>query len=138
MSAIVLAWQPVPPQRPDVPWDWTALAACQYTDVDAFFPEKGESPAPAKRVCASCEVRAECLEYALEGRIREGVWGGTTERQRRPLLAERERAAGIGRCASGHHVLTAANLLPDGKCAPCRAGAVRSAESRRIAKGLAA
>jgi WhiB family redox-sensing transcriptional regulator len=136
--AVVLAWRPVPPQPADVPWDWTALAACQYTDPDAFFPDRGESPVPAKRVCGSCEVRAECLEYALENRIPHGVFGGTTERQRRVILAARERESGALRCESRRHLLTGENVLPNGKCAACREAAFRSAEGRRVARGLAA
>ena len=44
---------------------WQERALCAQTDPEAFFPEKGGSTREAKRVCLSCEVRAECLEYAL-------------------------------------------------------------------------
>ena len=44
---------------------WQDRALCAQTDPEAFFPEKGGSTREAKRVCRSCEVRAECLEYAL-------------------------------------------------------------------------
>jgi WhiB family redox-sensing transcriptional regulator len=43
----------------------------------------------AKRICATCPVKEPCLEYALEYRIDHGVWGGTTERQRRRILRKR-------------------------------------------------
>ncbi len=43
---------------------WQDQALCAQTDPEAFFPEKGGSTREAKRVCRSCEVRAECLEYA--------------------------------------------------------------------------
>ncbi len=39
----------------------------------------------AKRVCVGCEVRSECLEYALENDERFGIWGGLSERERRKL-----------------------------------------------------
>ena len=52
---------------------------------EAFFPEKGGSTREAKRVCLSCEVRAECLEYALGNDERFGIWGGLSERERRKL-----------------------------------------------------
>ena len=52
---------------------------------EAFFPEKGGSTREAKGVCASCEVRAECLEYALMNDERFGIWGGLSERERRRL-----------------------------------------------------
>ena len=44
---------------------WQERALCAQTDPEAFFPEKGGSTREAKRVCLSCEVRGECLEYAL-------------------------------------------------------------------------
>ena len=49
---------------------------------------KGSPPAPAKRVCASCEVRAECLQDALDRGERFGVWGGLSERERRVLAGQ--------------------------------------------------
>jgi WhiB family transcriptional regulator, redox-sensing transcriptional regulator len=50
-----------------------------------IFPEKGGSTREAKRVCLSCEVRSECLEYALAHDERFGIWGGLSERERRRL-----------------------------------------------------
>ena len=64
---------------------WQDRALCAQTDPDAFFPEKGGSTREAKRVCRSCEVRAECLEYALGHDERFGIWGGLSERERRRL-----------------------------------------------------
>jgi|SRR5690625_3667708 len=64
---------------------WQERALCAQTDPEAFFPEKGGSTREAKRVCTSCEVRAECLEYALENDERFGIWGGLSERERRKL-----------------------------------------------------
>lgn len=64
---------------------WWKDAACLSADPDMFFPEKGGSTREAKRVCASCPVRAECLEYALDNDERYGVWGGLSERERRNL-----------------------------------------------------
>jgi WhiB family redox-sensing transcriptional regulator len=58
---------------------------CAQTDPEAFFPEKGGSARYAKRVCAGCEVRIECLAWALDTDQRFGVWGGHTERERRRL-----------------------------------------------------
>lgn len=68
---------------------WQDQALCAQTDPEAFFPEKGGSTAAAKRVCAACPVRAQCLEYALENREMHGIWGGVAERQRRNMLAAR-------------------------------------------------
>jgi WhiB family transcriptional regulator, redox-sensing transcriptional regulator len=64
---------------------WQDRALCAQTDPEAFFPEKGGSTREAKRVCRSCEVRAECLEYALQHDERFGIWGGLSERERRRL-----------------------------------------------------
>ena len=64
---------------------WQERALCAQTDPEAFFPEKGGSTREAKRVCSSCEVKVECLEYALENDERFGIWGGLSERERRRL-----------------------------------------------------
>ncbi len=64
---------------------WAKKARCLEADPDTFFPEKGGSTREAKRICAGCEVRAECLEYALENDERFGIWGGLSERERRRL-----------------------------------------------------
>jgi WhiB family transcriptional regulator, redox-sensing transcriptional regulator len=65
--------------------DWQERALCAQTDPEAFFPEKGGSTREAKQICAGCEVRAECLEYALAFDERFGIWGGLSERERRRL-----------------------------------------------------
>lgn len=64
---------------------WQADALCAQVDPEAFFPEKGGSTRDAKRICGSCDVRAECLEWALENDERFGIWGGMSERERRKL-----------------------------------------------------
>lgn len=65
--------------------EWQGRALCAQTDPEAFFPEKGGSTREAKRVCLACEVRVECLEYALANDERFGIWGGLSERERRRL-----------------------------------------------------
>ncbi|HEX7537482.1 MAG TPA: WhiB family transcriptional regulator [Dermatophilaceae bacterium] len=62
---------------------WQERALCAQTDPEAFFPEKGGSTRDAKKVCVGCEVRSECLEYALQHDERFGIWGGLSERERR-------------------------------------------------------
>ena len=64
---------------------WQADALCAQTDPEAFFPEKGGSTRDAKTICTTCEVRGECLEYALQNDERFGIWGGLSERERRKL-----------------------------------------------------
>lgn len=65
--------------------EWQEHALCAQTDPEAFFPEKGGSTREAKRICSRCEVRSECLEYALGHDERFGIWGGLSERERRRL-----------------------------------------------------
>jgi WhiB family redox-sensing transcriptional regulator len=65
--------------------EWQERALCAQTDPEAFFPEKGGSTREAKRICQGCEVRSECLEYALAHDERFGIWGGLSERERRKL-----------------------------------------------------
>jgi len=65
--------------------EWQERALCAQTDPEAFFPEKGGSTREAKRICQGCEVRADCLEYALSHDERFGIWGGLSERERRKL-----------------------------------------------------
>lgn len=69
----------------DGAFGWQERALCAQTDPEAFFPEKGGSTREAKKVCLSCEVRSECLEYALGNDERFGIWGGLSERERRKL-----------------------------------------------------
>jgi WhiB family transcriptional regulator, redox-sensing transcriptional regulator len=64
---------------------WQERALCAQTDPEAFFPEKGGSTREAKKVCIGCDVRGECLEYALANDERFGIWGGLSERERRKL-----------------------------------------------------
>jgi WhiB family redox-sensing transcriptional regulator len=64
---------------------WQERALCAQTDPEAFFPEKGGSTREAKRICLGCEVRDECLDYALAHDERFGIWGGLSERERRRL-----------------------------------------------------
>jgi WhiB family redox-sensing transcriptional regulator len=64
--------------------DFMRDAACVESDAE-FFPERGQSAAAAKAVCAGCLVRSECLEYALANRIEFGVWGAASPRERNVL-----------------------------------------------------
>lgn len=63
---------------------WVRDARCAETDPDLFFPDHGDRAASvaAKKVCASCDVAVQCLEFALRTQQMHGVWGGTTTRQR--------------------------------------------------------
>lgn len=69
------------------PEPWTRDALCAQIDPDMFFADGpgGTGSAEAKRVCAGCDVREQCLEYALRKGERFGVWGGLSPRQRQAL-----------------------------------------------------
>ena len=74
-------------------------AACSTADPELFFPISSSGPAVhqakrAKAICARCEIRQACLDYAISVGPIQGVWGGTTERERRVLRqrGHRERA----------------------------------------------
>ena len=64
---------------------WQDAGLCQQVDPEIFFVEKGGSVRAAKSVCRNCTVRELCLQYALENDERFGIWGGTSERERRRL-----------------------------------------------------
>lgn len=68
---------------------WRKKANCLGVDPDLFFPLLGESVKEAKAVCKDCQVREECLEFALNSEEKNGIWGGLSERQRRPLRKQR-------------------------------------------------
>jgi WhiB family redox-sensing transcriptional regulator len=79
---------------------WQAEALCAQTSPESFFPEKGGSTRDAKRICASCNVRAQCLEYALLNDERFGIWGGLSERERRKLRSARSSEQGESHAAA--------------------------------------
>lgn len=76
------------------PTEWQALGACRDTDSDVFFPpshfehkpEREARENEAKAICRSCQVRAECLEWALSTKEPHGVWGGYSESERKQIL----------------------------------------------------
>ncbi|NUS72461.1 MAG: WhiB family transcriptional regulator [Corynebacteriales bacterium] len=71
--------------RPDL--SWRTQARCRTVDPETFFPLPTEPADLALALCNACPVAAECLRAALEAGDCEGVWGGTTPRERRAMLA---------------------------------------------------
>jgi WhiB family redox-sensing transcriptional regulator len=65
--------------------DWMADAVCREHPAATFFPQDGVGVVKAQRICATCPVASECLEYALVNHVDHGVWGGKSERERRRL-----------------------------------------------------
>lgn len=68
---------------------WQDFANCRGADADLFFPERGASTRTAKSICAACEVKGACLEFALVEGEKFGIWGGMSERERRRVRRER-------------------------------------------------
>ena len=129
--------------RIDGPLAWQQHALCAQTDPEAFFPEKGGSTREAKAVCQACQVREECLEYALANDERFGIWGGLDElvktlgfggavlMQDPPPLLRRKagtlrvgatnRVAEVAGAADAHELGTVGNSISGerGDVAPC-------------------
>jgi WhiB family redox-sensing transcriptional regulator len=104
---------------------WYEQALCPQVDNDIFFPEAGGSPGAAKAICMRCQVREECLEYALANRIPHGIWGACSERERRGLLKEMPPQP-VSLCPNGHN-------LEDGNrnCRQCAKDKYQRYEQRR-------
>ena len=73
--------------------EWMPRGLCRELPPATFFPSDGVGVEVARAICATCPVRSDCLEYALEHRIDHGVWGGCSERERRRILKRRRVAA---------------------------------------------
>jgi hypothetical protein len=108
---------------------WHADAACRArTDLD-WQPGANDETSEAVALCASCPVRVECLQAALDGR-ETGLWAGTTTSERAALIDDRPRPIVHGRRAT---------YLRGCRCADCRAAATAyraawRAERRRAGK----
>jgi WhiB family redox-sensing transcriptional regulator len=77
--------------------EWRQYSACRDTNPDLFFPVGTTGPAieqieTAKSVCRECLAREECLEYALATNQDSGIWGGTSEEERRKLRRQYQAA----------------------------------------------
>ena len=75
--------------------EWMYRGLCREIPPSVFFPSDGVGVENARRICATCPVKEQCLEYALEYRIDHGVWGGCSERERRRILKRRRVAASV-------------------------------------------
>lgn len=83
---------------------WQALAKCVGKSA-LFYPAKGESTAPAKAICAECPVKPSCLRFSLENKETFGIWGGTSEKERRVLRRQLHlprKSTGGERCPNDH------------------------------------
>ena len=70
-------------------------ALCNTADIDPnlWFPESKPEWIAARKnltpICAECPVKINCLEFALENFIFEGMWAGTTPMERRNIMSDR-------------------------------------------------
>lgn len=71
---------PILQERP-----WAVFAACREEQSMRFFPENRDEEREALKVCSTCPVVEDCLDHAIESNERFGIWGGTTERERRKI-----------------------------------------------------
>lgn len=63
--------------------EWREMAACRGADPAIFFVGKGQSIAEPMSYCNRCEVREDCLAFAMSCDVSlEGIFGGTSRRQR--------------------------------------------------------
>ena len=93
-------------------YSWRVQATCRDTDPELFFPvgTTGQALlqiARAKSVCCQCPVHVECLQFALDTNQDTGIWGGTSEDERRQMrrdAAARDRQMRQQRTALGRHV----------------------------------
>ena len=84
--------------------NWMHSALCLQVDPELFFPEAGQSSnsrhiRAAIAVCHRCEVRETCLQFALDNRITDGIWGGQLPTHRRGRYKPAKDPA---HCAAGH------------------------------------
>jgi WhiB family redox-sensing transcriptional regulator len=75
------------------PGAWTDQALCAETDPEAWYPPDGGNGNDAKAICARCDVKNECLDWALRNGEREGIWGGLSPNQRTKLAKLRRKGA---------------------------------------------
>lgn len=80
---------------------WMSLAACRGMDPEAFFPHREDRAGrkAAKAVCCGCDVQSQCLAYALDKEIDDGVFGGLAREERRAMRKAAAAAAENARSA---------------------------------------
>jgi WhiB family redox-sensing transcriptional regulator len=72
-------------------WDWRDDAQCREVPPELMWPGDGDNwgARDAKAVCHRCDVRTQCLEWAVEHYENEGIWGGMTPRERMTIRRQR-------------------------------------------------
>ena len=85
--------------------EWQDRGLCRQESVEVFFPPAEQEADDAKAVCAMCEVRQPCLEFAIAASERFGIWGGLTSQERRSLVAKRRSRAAAERNVAAEPVV---------------------------------
>lgn len=86
----------MPAATDSAPLAWMSEGACLAEDPELFFPV-GEGGAntvqveQARSICERCQVRSECLRFALANRVKNGIWGGHTEQERVAMIRNRRQ-----------------------------------------------
>lgn len=105
---------------------WQDEALCAQTDPEAFYPEQGGSTREAKTICLGCQVRHECLDYALEHDEKFGIWGGLSERERRRLKRRKQRPPVYSTLCGTVEGADKHQRHHEQMCLPCRTAARRA------------
>lgn len=79
---------------------WMEEGSCVYANTELFFPVGSSMKAikqsnEAKAICNECPVKVACLEYAISSNQDSGVWGGTTEEERKSIRREYRRTGSL-------------------------------------------
>ena len=106
---------------------WIEQALCAEIDPELFFPDKGGPARDAIKVCKRCPVQEPCLQFAIDNRIIDGIWGGQVPNQRKRKHAPYRDPL---HCAAGHPK-TAENVGSRGRCLICQREASAASAKRR-------
>ena len=118
---------------------WMVDALCTQVSMDEFYPPKGETGVEqinfAKKVCRLCDVRSECLDYALRHGERQGIWGGLSPRSREAVRRKKNLPVLKGPVLDDWHGMASGarrhNREGTPVCERCRQAAARAAVERR-------
>lgn len=72
--------------HPEKDPSWRADARCLGSDTETFYPDRGGNVAKAKLICYGCPVRTPCAQFAIDNKLRDGVFGGLSDKDRRGVI----------------------------------------------------
>ena len=72
--------------------NWKSQAACRPYPVQLWYSSRSdESIKEAIAICETCDVRVECLSYAVKNKESVGVWGGKTPEEIHTIIWKRTK-----------------------------------------------